>query len=176
MLVLTATSRHRMQLESASREAEGYLELGMHAQALRSLQRRGKLVHGDHRACFLLGECLREMARYREALFPLQRSSDLNPESVETWLALGWCHKRVGRLDEAIHSLEQAAHYQPNDGLVQYNLACYYSLAGRRLDALRRLKRAFELDAGLRKLVADEPDFLPMREDPGFRMLLAATA
>lgn len=174
MLALTATSRNRMQLESASREAEGYLELGMHPQALTSLQRRGKLVHSDDRACFLLGECLREMSRYHEALFPLERSADLNPESVETWLALGWCHKRTGRLDEAIRSLEKAAGFQPDDGLVYYNLACYYSLAGRRLDALRRLKRAFDLDAGLRKLVADEPDFGPMREDPGFRMLLAA--
>jgi len=164
-----------MQLDSASREAEGYLELGMHAAALASLQRRGKLVHSDHRACYLMGECLRELARYREALYPLRRAAQLDPEPTETWLALGWCYKRVDRLDEAILSLELAARRTPGDALLHYNLACYYSLASRRLDALRRLKRAFDLNPALRSLVADEPDFAAIQQDPGFRMLMAAT-
>lgn len=176
MLALTTVSRHRMQLDSAAREAEGYLELGMHKHALGSLQRRGALVHSDGHACYLLGECLREMSRFREAIFPLRRCVDLKPESVEGWLALGWCYKRTHQLDMAIWSLEQAIHAAPDDALLHYNLACYYSLACRRLDALRRLKRSFDLDSAFRDLVAGEPDFAPLRDDPGFRMLLAATA
>ncbi len=176
MFDLTVAKRHRVQLESSSREAEGYLELGLHAQALRSLQRRGPLVHSDHHACYLMGECLRELSRYSEALYPLRRSAELNPETSETWLALGWCYKRSGKLDSAIESLENALRHTPDEAILHYNLACYYSLAGRRLDALCRLKRAFDLEPTLRELVRDEPDFGPMRRDPGFRMLMAAMA
>lgn len=175
MLTLTTMARHRMQLESASREAEGYLELGMHAQALVSLQRRGKLAHADGHACYLMGESLRELSRFSEAIIPLRRSVELNPEPTEGWLALGWCYKRTGQLALAIWSLEQALRHAPKDALLHYNLACYYSLAGRRLDALRRLKRSFDLDPGFRKMVSSEPDFTPLRDDPGFLMLMAAT-
>lgn len=176
MLALTTLNRHRMQLKGASREAEGYLELGMASHALGSLQRRGKLVHADAHACYLLGESLRELQRHREAIFPLRRSVDLDPTPTESWLALGWCYKRSGQLDQAIWSLEQAVQRTPGDALVNYNLACYYSLAGRKLEALRRLKRAFDLDRAFRSMVAGEPDFAPLRSDPGFQMLLAATA
>jgi tetratricopeptide (TPR) repeat protein len=176
MFVLTTVTRHRMQLDGASREAEGYLELGMASQALGSLQRRGKLVHADAHACYLLGEALRELDRHREAVYPLERSAKLDPTPTETWLALGWCYKRSGQLDQAVASLEQAVRRTPDDALVNYNLACYYSLAGRNLEALRRLKRAFDLDRTFRSMVTGEPDFAPMQSDPGFRMLLAATA
>ena len=84
--------------------------------------------------------------------------------------------KRSGQLDQAVWSLEQALGRTPGDALLNYNLACYYSLAGRKLEALQRLKRAFDLDRNFRSMVANEPDFAPMKSDLGFRMLLAATA
>lgn len=175
MSTVTIKRRRRVQLESASREAEGYLELGMHAQALESLQRRGQLVHSDSHACYLLGECLREMQRYREAIYPLRRSVQLNPAPSESWLALGWCYKRTGRIEESICALEQALIHRPDEAILHYNLACYHSLMGRRLDAVRRLRRALTLDASLRKLVDQEPDFDPLRQDPLLRMVLAAS-
>lgn len=175
MIALTTVSRHRIQLDCATREAEGYLELGLHRHALGSLQRRGKLVHSDGHACYLLGECLRELGRFEEAVFPLRRCVDLDPSSTEGWLALGWCYKRADQIEMAVWSLEQALRSAPDDALLHYNLACYYSLVNRRLDALRRLKRSFDLDPGFREMVATEPDFDPLRSDVGFRMLLAAS-
>src|SRR5262249_39759023 len=73
-------SRNRILLTRAIEEAEGYTELGMIEHALRALQRRGALVHGNGKACFLLGEALRELSRYEEALLPLERSADLIPD------------------------------------------------------------------------------------------------
>ena len=168
--------RRRRQLASAAREAEGYLELGLHRHALKALTRRGDLVYRDAHACFLWGECLREMARYRDALAPLRRSAALSPEEAETWLALGWCYKRTGRLDLAITSLEHAVAVVPTAAVVHYNLACYYSLANRGLEALRRLKLAFRYDQTLVGLVEAEEDFDRIREDPAFRLLLRAVS
>ncbi len=159
--------RQRMLLACASREAEGYLELGMPTQALKVLQQRGKLVHANAHACCLLGETFREMSRYSEAIFPLQRSAALEPEDVDTWLALGWCFKRSGELRLATEALEAAIEHTPNSAVLNYNLACYYSLGSRRLDALRRLKRALDLDPSLAHLEDEEDDFRTMRSDVG---------
>src|SRR5437016_4815401 len=82
--------------------------------ALRALQRRGSLVHGNGRACYLLGEALRELSRYEEALLPLERSADLMPDDIRIWLALGWCYKRTGQLAKAIEALERAVKIDTN--------------------------------------------------------------
>jgi tetratricopeptide (TPR) repeat protein len=164
-------SINRLLLEQTVEQAEGYLELGMTEHALRTLQRRGALVHGSGRACYLLGETLRELGRYEEALFPLERSADLLPDDIHAWLALGWCYKRTGQLSRAIGSLERAVRIDPGEPVLHYNLACYWSLARNRTLALRYLSQALDLDCNYRDLVQDEPDFNPLRDDPVFKVL-----
>jgi tetratricopeptide (TPR) repeat protein len=164
-------SRNRLLLERTIGEAEGYLELGMVEHALHALQRRGKLVHGNGRACFLLGEALRELECYHEALFPLERSADLIPDDIHAWLALGWCYKRTGQLAKAITSLERAVKIDPSEAILHYNLACYWSLARNRTLALRYLAHALDIDGNFRDLAQEEPDFDLLRQDPQFKML-----
>jgi Flp pilus assembly protein TadD len=164
----------RVQLQRTCLEAEGYLELAMPQQALRALQRRGHLVHGDARGCYLLGETLREMHRYREAVFPLRRCLDLLPDDVHVAMALSWCYKRIGRLEEAITTLEHAVDVDPGEAVLHYNLACYWSLAHNRRRALQHLAHALDIDGNFRDLVSDEPDFDPIRDDPLFQSLTAA--
>src|SRR3954471_2976561 len=101
-------TQNRILLTRAIEEAEGYTDLGMLEHALSALQRRGALVHGNGRACFLLGESLRELKRYEEALLLLERSADLIPDDIHVWLALGCCYKRTGQLAKAINALERA--------------------------------------------------------------------
>jgi Flp pilus assembly protein TadD len=156
------------RLQRTRREAEGYLELGMPSHSLRSLQRQGKMVHGDPRGCYLLGESLRELDRYREAIFPLRRSLELIPDDIHVWMALGWCYKRVGELSKAIDALEHAVDIEPGEAVLHYNLACYWSLARDRRHALRSLAKALSIDGNFRDFIDDEPDFDPLRNDPLF--------
>jgi tetratricopeptide (TPR) repeat protein len=156
------------RLQRTRREAEGYLELGMPSHALRSLQRQGKVVHGDGRGCYLLGESLRELDRYREAIFPFRRSLELIPDDIHVWMALGWCYKRVGDLLKAIDALEHAVDIEPGEAVLHYNLACYWSLARDRRHALRSLAKALSIDGNFRDFIDDEPDFDPLRNDPLF--------
>lgn len=160
-----------IRLKKTVDEAEGYLELGLTDHALAALQRRGKLVHSSARACFLLGESLRELCRHREAVIPLARSAALKPDDPHVWLALGWCHKRTGQLRRAIDALDRALSYAPNNALLHYNLACYWSLASDRRPALNHLAEALKLDSNFAELIEDETDFDPLRADPGFKML-----
>jgi tetratricopeptide (TPR) repeat protein len=161
----------RERIRRVRREAEGYLELGMPRHALDALQRSGKLVHGDARGCYLMGESLRELHRFREAIFPLRRSVELIPDDVHAWLALGWCYKRVGKLQRAIESLEYAVDVEPGCAILHYNLACYWSLAHNSRLALRYLTNALDIDGNFRDFISDEPDFDPVRNDPMFRIL-----
>ena len=173
---LLSVTRNRIILGRAIEEAEGYTELGMLEHALRSLQRRGALVHGNGKACYLLGKALRELARYEEALLPLERSSDLLPDDIHVWLALGWCYKRTGQLAKAIDALERAVAIDPSEGILHYNLACYWSLARNRPKSLRCLQRALEIDSNFRDMIADETDFDSLRSDPAFIAIASMVA
>ena len=159
----------RERLLRTRREAEGYLELGMPEHALRSLQRRGKVVHADARGCYLLGEALRELRRYREAIIPLRRSLELIPDDIHVWMALGWCYKRTDDIPNAIFALEQAVEIEPGEAVLHYNLACYWSLSRDRRKALRCLARALNIDGNFREFIPTETDFDPLRNDPLFR-------
>lgn len=120
---------------------------------------------------YLTGQAYRVMQRYHEAIEPLEEAVEFNPDNVHTWLALGWCYKRIGRLDMAIQSLEEALSIAPDQAIIYYNLACYWSLANNSKLALAYLTRALDIDPSYRDLVADESDFDPIRDHPGFHEL-----
>jgi Flp pilus assembly protein TadD len=148
-------------------QAEGYLELGMPAQALDVLARLGET--SDPQSRYLQGESLRALERYGDALVPLAQVAEAEPENVRAWLALGWCHKRTGRIDLAIDALETALAADPDEPLIRYNLACYWSVAGGKRQALAYLEQALALDPNYRQLIDAEPDFDPIRLDPEFQ-------
>ncbi len=153
------------------KEAEGYLELGMAQQALATLSRIGDPSTLDATGLYILGESLRTLERYQEAIEPLRRAAEATTDKIHALLALGWCYKRIGRLDLAINTLEQALAVDPGEPLLRYNLACYFSLAGNKNRALRYLSQTLSIAPDYRRLVDDEPDFNPIRQDPDFQSL-----
>ena len=80
----------------------------------------------------------------------------------------------IGRLDQAIQALDKAVAADPAEPLLHYNIACYYSLAGSKPQALEHLSRALALDSQYRYLIDDESDFDPLRNDPDFQALTSA--
>lgn len=64
-----------------------------------------------------------------------------------------------------------AAH--PDQAGLLYNVACTESLAGRKGDAVDHLSRAIELSEDLRPMAAQDSDFDAIRDEPGFRDLVA---
>lgn len=61
----------------------------------------------------------------------------------------------------------------PQYGMPLYNLACVESLAGHPQDAIRHLGMAIEAAPMFRDLARDDSDFEAIREEPGFRELVA---
>lgn len=156
--------------------AEGYLELGMPQKAMEILQSRQDWATMPFEANFLTGQALRALGRHREALRPLETAAALRPGHFAVAMELGWCYKRTHRLAQAIDALERARPHHPQDPLLHYNLACYWSLAQNPSKALDELAVALALEPGLRGLIAEEADFEPLRDHPGFRRLTAGHA
>lgn len=183
----TVTDYERIQRKQALLEAEGYLELsmglsdrwplaphlrvGLAQRALDTLDRVAEWGARQPHVLYLTGQAYRVMHRYREALPPLEEASELDSENTLIWLALAWCYKRIGRLDRAIQALENGLVADPREAILYYNLACYWSLAGNAQRAIQHLAQSFELDSAYRDLVADEPDFDPLRDLPDFQAL-----
>jgi Flp pilus assembly protein TadD len=162
-----AKLRDRIRRIKLQQQAEGYLELGMPAQALSVLGRLGE--GSGTQTLYLQGEALRALDRYEEAVVPLARVAELEPENTRVWLALGWCYKRTGRIALAIDALDSALAVDPEEPLIRYNLACYWAVAGDKRQALAYLEQALALDSNYRALVDHEPDFDTIRADPEFQ-------
>lgn len=166
---MSASNRTRVQ--RVLREVEGYLELNMPQTALDLLSRLKDPGTFRGQQLYWTGEALRALNRHSEAIGVLEQAADLLPSNIHVWLALGWCRKRTGRLDLAIGALERAEEASPEEAIVHYNLACYWSLAGKTQRALAYLSRAIALDSNYRDLIGDEHDFDPIRSDPEFLAL-----
>jgi Flp pilus assembly protein TadD len=181
----------RIFRQKVLRQAEGYLDLvlafadqwpldatlrdRLAHRALEALDRLPPQSDQQAPVAYLTGQAYRTMRRYREAIPPLELAAELDPENIPTWLALGWCYKRSGQLDLAIQALESALAVDSGEAIIHYNLACYWSLADNTRLAVRFLTQAFEIDPAYRALVADEPDFDPIRQHPDFQSLMNVT-
>jgi hypothetical protein len=79
----------------------------------------------------------------------------------------------AGKYDEASDRGRELLANDPPFPALFYNVACCESLAGRTDDAIEHLHRAFAGSESLRELAKTDSDFDPIRDEPGFKELLA---
>lgn len=174
-MIFNSERRRNRQLLAA----EGYLSLGMPDHALAALAADSNDANDAETAYeihVLRGDALRVKLDHHGALECFSRAHDLNPESLDALMGMAWCYKRIDRVDLSIETMRKASLSHPKTPIVLYNLACYYSLAGIKEQALSWLGRALRMDRSLAKLVPKETDFDPLRDDPDFRHLLTLSA
>jgi uncharacterized Ntn-hydrolase superfamily protein len=78
-----------------------------------------------------------------------------------------------GRYGEGIQLLRAAHERFGDDAVILYDLACFECLDGETAAALAHVRRAVELDRGLRAALAADSDFAALADDPGFRVVVA---
>jgi tetratricopeptide (TPR) repeat protein len=150
----------KAQLDHARRlqAASGYLDLEMPAHALRALEGIARPEATPFEFHYLRGQALRVAGRFGEALVAFSHAREYQPDNLDVLMGLAWCFKRTDQLPRAISTMEEAYRAHPKVPVVLYNIACYYSLAGDKRQALSWLGRALRMEASLRKLVPDDPD------------------
>ena len=96
-----------------------------------------------------------------------------DPAYVEALQVLGDDYTRRGRFAEGLRVDVHLSRLRPEDALVQYNLACSYSLTDQPELAVMALNRA--LDVGYRdfKWIRRDPDLRKVRRHPMFRQIRA---
>lgn len=80
----------------------------------------------------------------------------------------GYTACEAGSYELAFQLGQEALALDPASGQSQYHLACYYSKAGRKDDALKYLGEAVARDAKLATTAKSDTDFTPLRTDPRF--------
>jgi Flp pilus assembly protein TadD len=92
-----------------------------------------------------------------------------DPAYVEALQVLGDDYTRRGKYVAGLKVDEQLAQLRPDDALVQYNLACSYSLTGNFNQAAAALGKAIDLGYRDFKWLAKDPDLSAIREHPLFK-------
>ena len=89
-----------------------------------------------------------------------------DPGFVEALQVLGDDYTRRGKFIAGLKVDEQLSHLRPADPMVQYNLACSYSLTGNFNQAVAALERALNLGYRDFKWLDHYPDFSHLRQLP----------
>jgi tetratricopeptide (TPR) repeat protein len=87
-----------------------------------------------------------------------------DPGYVEALQILGDDYTRRGKYVSGLKVDEQLSQLRPEDPLVQYNLACSYSLTGNISQAVAALEKAIELGYRDFKWMTRDPDLKNLRE------------
>ncbi len=152
--------------------AEGYLMLEMPDHALHELS--GKEFPEDLNVLVicLQADAYRMKEDYSTALASYHQADAKRPNDITVLLGMSWCYKRIDQLEKAIEKTKQAYDVSPNESIILYNLACYYTLADDKSQALSWLGRALRMDDALLKLIPKETDFDSLRDDKDFLFLV----
>jgi tetratricopeptide (TPR) repeat protein len=92
---------------------------------------------------------------------------------VDALQILGDDYTRRGQFEDGLRVDKQLAQLRPDDSLVQYNLACSYSLTDRVNEALNALERALKLGYRDFKWLAEDPDLDRVRRHPNYQKIRA---
>jgi tetratricopeptide (TPR) repeat protein len=96
-----------------------------------------------------------------------------DPGYVEALQVLGDDYTRRGKFVAGLRVDEQLSQLRPEDPVVQYNLACSYSLTGNFNQAVATLERAIDLGYRDFKWLGQDPDLADLREHPLYRLIRA---
>ena len=83
-------------------------------------------------------------------------------------------HHAPGRYAEGVALLAAAHERFGDEATILYDLACFECLDGRTADALAHVRRAVELDPGLRAAIAADSDFAALAANREFRALVSS--
>jgi predicted Zn-dependent protease len=147
--------------------AQGYLALGMVAEAAAELDR---IAGPDAQNPEVLA--VRLAVLHEQKNWPAVRdlARDLvrrTPEEAALWVTWAYATRRADSLAEAEKILREAEQHHPTEPTIQFNLGCYACQRGDLAEARSRVDRAIKLDRKYADLAATDPDLAPLRAKDG---------
>jgi serine/threonine protein kinase/Tfp pilus assembly protein PilF len=104
----------------------------------------------------------------------LQWQIEWAPENVRARILLAANLAQVGDIPKAVAELEKAVAASPHDPSTLYNAACGYAVIGLKEDALSMLNQAVKNGYWHFDLIARDPDFENLYDEPEFQRLVSS--
>ena len=164
-----------MDLFKLLRNVEGFLELGMHEDAIAELDAALAEHPGHEPILHSKAISLLSIPRYADAEACFQKLLEVNAKNIEGWIHLAYCRRRTTSLDAAVSALQRALDLDASHPMANYNMACYRALQGKHAEALRLLEKAIQKDPCYGQLARAESDFDSIRSLPSFQSLLGGS-
>jgi len=149
-----------------------YADAYLYEDAVECFQQALLSGHETFEAHYCLAGVLKSLSRRSEALEHCRRATDLNPRFAPAYILLGALVKDPDRLDESIHACKKAVLLDPDCVAAYYDLACYYSLQGKREQALASMEMALCKGFSDFAWALKDPDLETLRGYPEFELLM----
>ncbi len=121
---------------------------------------------------YCLAGVYKSMDCCREAETHVRKSITLNPRFAPAYILLGALLKNPINLDESVAACKKAVLTDPDCVAAYYDLACYYSLMGKREQSLASIEMALCKGYSDMDWLLQDPDLEALRNTPEFGFLL----
>jgi len=149
--------------EKSIQAAQGYMELGMHDDALAELDSLVAAVRNRPDVLELRILVLIHAKKWDEALEASRKLCELRPEAAIGYIHTAFCLHELNRSGEAKSVLLSGPAALRDEPTYHYNLACYECMLGNLESAQAHLETSFSLDKKFRALAKDDPDLKALK-------------
>ena len=153
-----------MQVKRRLSYAQGYLELGMVAEAAAEL---AQIPDAEREALAVIAVRLAVLQEQKNWPALCALAGDFvrrSPQEPAAWVTWAYATRRTDSLAAAERILLEAEQRHPSDPTIQFNLGCYACQRGDLVAARQRVDRAIELEPKFVKSAATDPDLAALRE------------
>ncbi|MCK4643305.1 tetratricopeptide repeat protein [bacterium] len=119
-----------------------------------------------------LGDLLAESKRYKEAEEAYRKAIKINPNKYFAYKRLGVLLIELKSYEEAEKIYKQAINECEDQGLLNYDLACLYSIQKKTSEAIKYLERAVNIDEFCKIRAQHEGDFINIRNTREFKKIV----
>jgi tetratricopeptide (TPR) repeat protein len=144
--------------------AQGYLELGMVAEAAAELDQIPASASENAAVLTLRLAVLQEQKNWSALRLAAGEFVRRHPEEAGAWVTWAYATRRADSLAAAERILLEAEPLHPQEPTIQFNLGCYACQRGDLKAARRHVDRAIALEENFRVLAATDADLAPLRE------------
>jgi predicted Zn-dependent protease len=147
-----------MQIERTLVAAQGYIELEMSSEALRTLDELPEEAQGREDVLQLRLFILMRGRRWQDAMDVCARLRESDPQQTTGYIHGAFCLHELGHTREAKDLLLSGPAALLREATYYYNLGCYDAVLGNLEEALHALEISFKMDDKFREIAKYDPD------------------